>query len=248
MSKSKNHNSLIFITTLGVYLGLVLVGGAAPQVFAHSALTRNFEISEEIEVKDDLDKNPDGQTSTLSDSIKTYLEDVQVFLIELENLRREGKFDIARDTFEVAQTNQLPCQTGNKIGTYTPDFFASKNDALRPVLDSFGRRLADGYSLGDCLPSPKFNGAEAHQSQFKFKLTDSELSVEVAVRKQSQHVADALIKDLAVSTNRFNPTAKNVVRQRIYENTTFRAENDQIYVITRLPRASLDPLLASNAQ
>ncbi len=34
--KSKNHNSIIFLTTLSVYLGLVLVGGSSPQVLAQS--------------------------------------------------------------------------------------------------------------------------------------------------------------------------------------------------------------------
>lgn len=50
---------MIFITTLGVYLGLLMVGGAAPQVFAHSATTRNFEIADEIEITDRLDDKPD---------------------------------------------------------------------------------------------------------------------------------------------------------------------------------------------
>ena len=60
MTKGKNYNSILFLTTLGVYLGLVLVGGTAPQVLAHSALTRNFEISDEIEFNDELDTKPDA--------------------------------------------------------------------------------------------------------------------------------------------------------------------------------------------
>ena len=76
----KTNNSILFLTTLGVYLGLVLVGGAAPQVFAHSALTRNFELQDEIEVSDDLEKKPDNEAAALSLSIKTYLEDVEFFL------------------------------------------------------------------------------------------------------------------------------------------------------------------------
>lgn len=60
MSTRKGQNSILFLTTLGVYLGLVLAGGASPTVFAHpAATTRNFDISEEVEFKDDLDKKPD---------------------------------------------------------------------------------------------------------------------------------------------------------------------------------------------
>ncbi len=65
MTTRKGQNSILFLTTLGVYLGLVLVGGASPQVFAHpAATTRNFELSDEIEFKDDLDKKPDPTNET----------------------------------------------------------------------------------------------------------------------------------------------------------------------------------------
>jgi hypothetical protein len=59
LSNGKNHNSILFLTTLGVYLGLVLVG-ATPQVLAQAAMTRQFDVKDEIEVKDDLDKKPDN--------------------------------------------------------------------------------------------------------------------------------------------------------------------------------------------
>ena len=58
MSQRNKNNSIIFLTTLSVYLGLVLVGGAMSPVLAQAALTRNFDIQDEIEVKDDLDKKP----------------------------------------------------------------------------------------------------------------------------------------------------------------------------------------------
>src|SRR5690606_15946991 len=45
-----------------------MVGGAAPQVLAHSATTRNFEITEEIEFKDDLDKNPPDSADSVEKS------------------------------------------------------------------------------------------------------------------------------------------------------------------------------------
>jgi hypothetical protein len=55
----KNNNSILVLATLGVYLGLVLVGGT-PQVLAQAAMTRQFNVREEIEFKEDLDNQPDG--------------------------------------------------------------------------------------------------------------------------------------------------------------------------------------------
>lgn len=63
--KNKNYNSIIFLTTLSVYLGLSLLG-ATPQVLAYAATTRNFDIQTEIEFKDDLDNKPDNEFSVES--------------------------------------------------------------------------------------------------------------------------------------------------------------------------------------
>ena len=55
MTTRKNYNSVIFLTTLSVYLGLVLVGAPA-HVLAQAALTSRLEVKDKIEKKDDLDK------------------------------------------------------------------------------------------------------------------------------------------------------------------------------------------------
>lgn len=42
MTKAKNHNTVYFLTTLSVYLGLVLVG-ASPQVLAQAETAKNSQ-------------------------------------------------------------------------------------------------------------------------------------------------------------------------------------------------------------
>jgi hypothetical protein len=44
MSDKKNHNSIYFLTTLSVYLGLVIVG-ASPQILAQVENSRNIQTS-----------------------------------------------------------------------------------------------------------------------------------------------------------------------------------------------------------
>jgi hypothetical protein len=248
VSNRKNNNPILFLTTLGVYLGLVLVGGAAPQVFAHGALTRNFELQDEIEVSDDLEKKPDNEPATLSLSIQTYLQDVEYFLSTLQKLGRNGKFDPSHDAFEVTQTTLLPCVAANNVGSYTANTFDLKNDSLRPSLERFSKLLTDGYSLADCLPHTRFSGQEVTNSKFTFKLDTAVLSVQVAVQKASPAIAKQLSTDLLNVFPRFSPSAGDLARQKIFENTSFRSDNDQVFVITRLPRADLDPLLASSAK
>ncbi|MCA1590665.1 MAG: hypothetical protein LC730_07020 [Acidobacteria bacterium] len=249
MIKPRNQNSIVFLATLGVYLGLVLAGGAAPQVYAHAAMTRHFEILDEIEVKDDRDEKPDDEVSTLSDSLGTYFYDVERFIASLQRLNAAGKFDAARDTFAVGQTTLLPCVKDNRVGSYTADDFATSSESVRPTLEWFSKKLTDGYSLADCLPSARFEHRDATASQFKLKLDGKELAIEVVVKKRSPQIAESLYFGLGKTYASFKPTeTRELARLRIYENTSFRFANDQVFVVTRLPRSGLIALLATEAK
>lgn len=248
MTKGRSHNSVLFLATLGVYLGLVLVGGAAPHVYAHAATTRNFEISDEIEVNDDLDKKPDGETAGLSDSLGVYLQDVEIFLSGLRTLESRGSFDIGHDTFNVGQTTLLPCVQANKVGSYTADAFVNANESLRPSLEWFSKRLTDGLSLADCIPNEHFGGQQATASSFVFSLDKNAFSVEVRVKKQSRADAGRLLAALNSTYSLFRPKNAGPVRSSVYQHTSFLAENDQVFIVTRLPRGSIDPLISLNAK
>src|SRR5688572_25310234 len=94
----KAQNSILLRTTLGVYIGLLVAGGAAPQVLAHSATTRNFEITDEIEVKDDLDKDPFDCSEKSSERALNLLNldflsgGVIDLIKDLDSLSKLGKF------------------------------------------------------------------------------------------------------------------------------------------------------------
>ncbi|HJS50302.1 MAG TPA: hypothetical protein VJ781_00260 [Pyrinomonadaceae bacterium] len=248
MTNRKNQNSILFLTTLGVYLGLLVVGGAAPQVFAHSATTRNFAIADEIEVKDDLDKKPDDERSPVHMSLGNYFDDVETFIATLRGLQKRDLFDPTIGTFSVGQGTQLPCVAANKVGSYTVDQFVTNSESIRRTLEWFTKRLTDGYSLGDCLPNDRLSSKETHNSKFQAQLDDEALKIEVSVKKSSAERAKLLASDLAATHNRTKAVSAYLVRARLYETTTFRSENDQVFLITHLPRADLVSLLAKGAK
>jgi hypothetical protein len=243
----KPNNPALILAMLGVYLGLALAG-ATPQVLAHAALTRAFDIKDEIGQRDELDKDPNDERSPVAVSLQVYLEDVEHFLQSIRNHRAKGAFDPLKDSFEVAQATMLPCVDGNTVGSYTALAFRNGNKRLESTLEWFSKLLTDGYSLPDCLASSQFNGKEATNSKFVFKFTDKDFEVEVAVKKKSAADASTLAADLASSLRVFAAHQPNVYRKAVVENTTFRSDNDQVFVITRLPRAALDPLLAVEAK
>ena len=95
MTNRKSQNSILFLTTLGVYLGLVLVG-ATPQVLAQAATTRNFDISEEVSHVENLDTDPSKDNDRNSVAIKIR-RSVSAFLAEFTNVSVCGA---ASDTLE----------------------------------------------------------------------------------------------------------------------------------------------------
>lgn len=105
MQKRNNHNSILLLTTLGVYIGLVLVG-APSGVFAYpAATTRSFNISEEIEFTENLDNDPDSAaeeddvTSNAVGSVGGIGEFNFAFIAE-----NDGQFTFSFDTsgFDIA--------------------------------------------------------------------------------------------------------------------------------------------------
>ncbi|MBC7899916.1 MAG: hypothetical protein H7070_07660 [Saprospiraceae bacterium] len=247
MTNRKNNNSMIFLATLGVYFGLVLVGGAAPQVYAHGAMTRNFELKDEIEVKDDLDTKPDDERSPVTASVQIYLEDVEYFLTSLGRLKSKGQFDPNADTFNVVQNTMLPCLDSNLAGRFTPIRFDSTSESSRPALELFTRGMVYGYSLGDCIGNGEFH-VSAVDSRFNFHLDREAFSVNVAVKKQSPQIALNLLREMESTLKLYSGRGNSKLLQRIIENTSFKAENDQVFIVTRLPRAGLDSLLAKDAK
>lgn len=247
MSKSKSQNSILVLATLGVYFGLVLVG-ATPQVLANAAMTREFSVKDEIEVKDDLDTKPDDERSPVSASIQIYLEDVEHFLASLGRLKSKGKFNPNTDSFNVVANVMLPCVDSNLAGRYTPIRFDSTSESARPVIEYFSGAMDYGYSLGDCLGNNEFNGVSATDSRFNFRLDREAFSVNVAVKKQSPQRALEILREMESTLRLYSGRENSKLRQRIIESTFFRVENDQVFVITRLPRAGLDSLFANDAK
>ncbi len=243
MTTQRTQNPILVIATLGVYLGLIMAG-ATPQVFGSAALTRQFDVKDEIELKDDLDTKPDDERSPVSASVQIYIEDVEYFLSTLSRLSKTGRFDARRDTFSVAQNTLLPCVDASRAARFTPIRFDTSNESLRNTLGHFSRGMVYGYSLGDCIPTHEFDSAAA-ESKFNFGLDPKAFAVNVSVKKESTARAIDLARQLESTLDLFAAKASTSLRQAVIRNTTFTAKNDQVFVVTRLPRGSLVSLLSA---
>lgn len=225
MTNRKNHNSIIFLTTLSVYLGLVLVGGVTPSVFAQAATNQHFDIKNEFEVKDDLDKNPDDNDSSQPD-----------FPILFAELLAQIKLEAANGNIQLPLPDQFYIGDGFASGFGSGDttladkkldkiLWNAISEKYTPVLYQLGDVQKDGYKSGG----------------FSLNADQTNWSIEISFGKNRA-------AQFAINFNRKNKLKaariKEISLKRIYENTIALSKNRSVFISTQLPRAFIDELLA----
>ena len=218
MATTKNPNSILFLTTLGVYLGLVLVG-AAPQVAAHQrgTMTRLFDIHDEIEFRDELDNDPDesakaGSHGTVGSKFAQFALAYSKFVIDdykSEIRLREELERICPDACRLSYLYYSP--------TFSPDL-----ERILGVSRYSGEFVYAGKDL-------------VRQMEIKYSPSRSEmLKFQAAFFAVPENLKD-----------RWSPTATLV---RTNSKITKNPQSRHLVVVTRLPRGSLETLLATDAK
>ncbi len=234
MTSRKNHNSIIFLTTLSVYLGLVLVG--APSVLAQAALTRNFDFQTEIEVKDDLDNKPDDEKLSANDFPLALVE----FLNEIKQAVKNGELTLPLLTeFGAAGDFIISGIGGSAIAVNASDARLEKI-----VRDALSKKF---YPKALALADYKKN--EFSVLRVNLLADDTDLMLSVSFDKNN---AARFAKFLNHKFSADAILAKNKTVKQIYKNTEAAAvgiaADNYISIVTRLPRGSLDALLTDSAK
>lgn len=238
MNKNKN-NSIIFLTTLSVYLGLVLVGGAMSPILTQAATARSFDIQDEIEFKDDLDKKPkdDAEKARDIDIAKALI----IFIEDLQKLQTIGKYNpLSEETYSKQNTYAI----GRASSQQPPNAWVTvAADELFEKL--FRKNIDKVVDVGNGDGNEKFLKTTC---RFKVILDKSSLELRIEIIKDSIETADSLAENLThLFDPKFDETAEQSVKL-IYENTKVSSENNQVFIVTRLPRGSLDNLLKQDAK
>ena len=227
MTNRRTNNSIIYLTTLGVYLGLVLVGSTP--VFGHAATSRAFDLRDEVEVRDDLHNKPDDEAA-----------------LEIYSSAFESIFITAT---ELADTFPALVEQGR----YDFDMYYGINAAgrlngisyLGKGVDS-GKYTSPIRSLYNSFP----HSAEPDSKPFRLVFAVDLEGFEFKVSWVQDHRQDAA--QLAGAYAAQLPTLKerhaSAARRLIYESTQISSKQNQIYIVTRLPRAALAALLATRAK
>ena len=230
MSNKNKHNSIVFLTTL--CLGLIFVG-ATPQVLTFAALTRNFDIQSEIEVKDDLDNKPDNE------EIESFAKDD--FPALFAQLLNEIKAEVKSGKIS------LPLQSDFYVGRTFINSQNREDGDFRSTVSSKNLSLLVQNAVNQKFQPKAFELADYDDRKFKkfaiiIKANSTNLSLAISFTKiDAEQFAEFLNREFSSSA----ALIENALTKQIYENTKATGENNIVVVVTRLPRGSLDELLKS---
>lgn len=242
MSKRKNQNSILVLATLGVYLGLVLVG-ATPQVLAQAAMSKQFNVKDEIEVKDDLDKKPDRDESSLNQSVHIYLEELDSYLAEVRKVD-EQLHSIYQSDPELVLS--APCHAvGDANQLFDPE--VTGRTTLPILLDPSYVDENWEWDVG-CKPLNS-KSDDIHFATTRVSRTQKGVfTYQIEIKLISSGEASALFANLNSVFTRLDAAAFSNRVKVLWEHTKLTTTEDQVLITTRLPRAGLDSLLAVDAK
>lgn len=243
MNASKSHNSILILTTLGVYLGLVLVG-ATPQVLAQAAMTRQFNVKDEAGRKDELEKKPDGNESPLNQSVYVYLEDLDSYLAEVRKIDEQLHSVYQRNPEFVIPA---PChQIGDSNRPFNVE--VTGRTVLPILLDRYYIDKNWDWDVG-CKPLKNSNSENLHFAAIQVSRTQKGVfTYHIAIKLASSGEASALFENLKRVFKLVDATDLSNRQKVLWKNTKLTTTDDQVLITTRLPRGSLDELLAKDAK
>lgn len=232
MTGRKTQNSIVFLTTL--YLGLVLVG-ASPQALSFAALTRNFDIQNEVEVRDDLDNKPDNEEIEIfsKDDFPTLFAQ---FLQEIKQEVRSGKISLPIQTDFYADGDFHLSELGGG-GISSTVFNQNLSQLTKNAVNKKFRSKA--FELAD------FDSKNSKNVKVRIEADGTDFSLRISFGKSNaEQFAEFLNQEFSSNA----ALVKDKLTKEIYDHTKATSENNQVFVITRLPRGSLDALLINSAR
>ncbi|MDQ3712238.1 MAG: hypothetical protein M3388_08480 [Acidobacteriota bacterium] len=249
MSQRNKNNSIIFLTTLSVYLGLVLVG-ATPNVLAQDSLSKLSQIKRDSKfvcpnnglIGDEIGKelNPFDY-----DFAKRLIELIQTTDVRIE-IVKANEPETLITPFYFKQIKFAPYI--NKKGKL--EEFDWEDDSCEWASAAHAGQISEIHSLFlnplcDCSePSKQKIVLNSSYLKIDNDWLDSEFTIKKASKQRADQLAESLSQVFALRTS----SSTNQAVKEVYKNTQIRSENNQVFIVTRLPRGSLDELLKQDAK
>jgi hypothetical protein len=225
VTNQRNYNSIVFITTLGVYLGLVLVGGA-PQITAQTA--RAISNSQKTSLRDTNREFSDVPLQKFLEQLKLEVRNGGLDLSKPAQLSIKGT---PRDGSLLSGKLSVTAESENSIVLLglAREFLSAVDESH--LFRSFSDRI------GETLAAASID------------VSHGQLETTFRISLKADNAVSARM--LANGFKNLFSTAKVIRRGTpevsFYENAAVNAENDQVTIVTHMPRAALDEFLNVHA-
>jgi|GEM_PF-4777226 len=236
---NKLHNRTLFVAALSVYLGLLIVG-APPQVLAQTSKTINKSERVVVPQKDFqslnyVNKNGDSSGRSLGEAFEQFFKGIEndaVLKSLLSNPDLEVRSRLSRGYFIEDSPPPISLLADSK-NLYKLD----EAQIVSHVRNSFHLNLAE-YTDRLILISV---------NEVDFRITQDEIVLKTSTiwGIENQHKAAGFANNLRSLYER-KANSDSEIERLIYSNTEVSVSKDQIFVVTRLPRAALDSHLKAD--
>lgn len=240
MNNQKNNNSVLFLATLGVYIGL-LMAGASPGAIAQGKVTSRYECELKHLV---FDERP-GDVDPLSyDLARRFIELTEATKVRLEIVMVNEPSEHGYPFFfrHVDFASYI-----GRDGKVIDDEWDSSSSKWASA--SHAGQMVDLHALfltalADCTdPTSK----KVIQTSAEFTMDADVVGLELILRKASNERAFSLATELE-NHFRVKAAGQDLRQTVVYSNTSVVSNGNQVFIVTRLPRAGLDALIANDAK
>jgi hypothetical protein len=205
-------------------------------VLTFAALTRNFDVQSEIEVKDDLDNKPDNE------EIENFSKDdfPALFAQLLKDIRDEvrgGKisFPLQSDFYVDGESHKSQFRGGGGSGGGGIGSTVSDQNLSLLIQNAVNQKFQP-----KAFESADFDNEESKAAKTRIEANNTDFSLKISFTKlNAEQFAEFLNREFSSTSI----LVENTLTKQIYENTKATSENNQVVVVTRLPRGSLDKFL-----
>jgi hypothetical protein len=230
----KSQNSILFLTTLGVYLGLVLVG-ATPHVRAQGTKSQQ-------EYFDRLKRDNTKALDCPTDDRYLFVPQLLGLIRELDSLRKQGAFDWNK-TLDLRIEGLSFCESDNSTA------FLGSGVSSQLVSDLFDRFSIE---LGREVLKRRavFGVNDIHTASVDLTLALDHDGFSLTTKTNAHDNSDLSVYAPTVIAyfDRFRSAPTGSPQNIIYHSTAVSVTDEHLTVTTRLPRGSLNSLLATDAK
>lgn len=213
-----------------------MFAGAAPQVLTFAALTRNFDIQSEIEVKDNLDNKPDNEE--IEDFSKDDFPTLFAQLLkEIKEEVKSGKIVLPLQTnfYVDGESHKSEFIGGGSAGGGGMSSTVSNKNLSSLIQNAVNQKFQPkAFELSD------YGGGKSKKAAIRIQADSKNLSLVISLSKaDASQFAEFLNREFSSRAT----SIETALIKQIYENSSVAFENNQVFIHTHLPRGSLDEYL-----